>query len=119
MKVLKQCIGVDVSKDSLPCCAGYPDQNRRERFFKTQPFENSLSGFKELCKWVKNLQGSCDDIWYIMEATGVYYENPAYWLLEKGQNVSVLLPSKVNHYARTLEVKTKTGEECVKHQPGL
>lgn len=45
----------------------------------------------------------------IMEATGVRHENLAYWLFEKEQNASVLLPSKVNHYAKTLEIKTKTG----------
>ena len=45
----------------------------------------------------------------IIKATGEHYENLAYGLFEKEQNVSVLLPSKVNHYAKTLEIKTKTG----------
>jgi len=43
-----------------------------------------------------------------MEATGVYYENLAYWLEEHGFNVSVELANKVKHYARSLSVKTKT-----------
>tara|TARA_R110002049_G_C9074605_1_gene555165 strand:+ start:271 stop:1275 length:1005 start_codon:yes stop_codon:yes gene_type:complete len=107
MKVIKQSIGIDVSKDSLACCIGYFDQDRNEIFTKVQSFRNDLDGFKALLKWVKSHE-PCNDIWYTMEATGVYYENLAYWLLENDLNVSVLLPSKVNHYSKTLEIKTKT-----------
>lgn len=108
MKVLKQSIGVDVSKDTLSCCLGYLDQDRNEFYSKSRIFENSSTGFTQLQKWIKSQPMSCDEIWYVMEATGVYYEHLAYWLLEKGLNVSVLLPNKVNHYAKTLEIKTKT-----------
>jgi transposase len=107
MKVLKQSVGIDVSKDSLSCCFGFKDLSDGEHFTKTKLFDNSPSGFQELTKWVKN-QGYSGDIWYVMEATGVYYENLAYCLLDKGFNVSVMLPNKVNHYSKTLELKTKT-----------
>jgi transposase len=43
-----------------------------------------------------------------MEATGVYYENLAYFLLEKEEHVSVLLPNKSKSFARSLDIKTKT-----------
>ena len=107
MNVLKESIGIDVSKDSLSCCFGYVDQNQNEYFTKSRSFGNSSKGFKDLHKWIKS-QEPCDDIWYIMEATGVYHENLAYWLLAKELNVSVLLANKVHHFAKTLELKTKT-----------
>jgi transposase len=108
MKVLKQSIGIDVSKDTLACCIGCIDDNNEERFSKSRSFKNSPCGFKELQRWIKKLGHSGRDTWYIMEATGVYYEVLAYWLLERGYNVSVLLPSKVSYYTKTLEIKTKT-----------
>lgn len=49
VKVLRQCLGIDVSKNSLSSGPGYPDQNRRERFFKTQSFGNSgLRTYRDL-----------------------------------------------------------------------
>lgn len=107
MKVLKQSIGVDVSKDTFACCFGYKDDSGSEHFSKSKSFDNSPEGYREFANWVKEQDYSADT-WYVMEATGVYYENLAYWLLEQEFNVSVMIPSKVNHYAKTLELKTKT-----------
>jgi len=107
MKVLKQSIGIDVSKDTFSCCFGCKDDSSNEHFSKPKSFENSPDGFDEFMNWV-NEQSCSIETWYVMEATGVYYENLAYWLLEQGLSVSVIIPSKVNHYAKTLEIKTKT-----------
>ena len=43
-----------------------------------------------------------------MEATGVYYENLAYWLDGKGERISVLLANKAKYFAKSLNIKTKT-----------
>ena len=43
-----------------------------------------------------------------MEATGNHYENLAHHLFGLRVQVSVVLPNKVNHYAKSLNVKTKT-----------
>jgi transposase len=59
-----------------------------------------------LLQWVTPAKG--DDVVFVMEATGVYYENLAYWLDSKGEKLSVLLPNKVKHYAKSLNLKTKT-----------
>jgi len=107
MKVLKQSIGVDVSKDTFACCFGYKEDGGSEHFSKSKSFENTQTGFQEFKNWVDE-QSLTADTWYVMEATGVYYENLAYWLFEQDLNVSVIIPSKVNHYAKTLELKTKT-----------
>lgn len=107
MKVFRQSVGIDVSKDSLSCCIGSCDINQSEHYSKSKSFPNTETGFKSLLKWA-NEKSIIEDLWFIMEATGVYYENLAYWLLEKNKRVSVFLPSKVNHYTKTLEIKTKT-----------
>jgi transposase len=53
---------------------------------------------------------------YVMEATGVYHEAFAYFLDDKAQEVSIILPNKISNYVRTLEVKTvtdKTAAEAI------
>lgn len=106
MKTFKHSIGIDVSKDTLVCCNGSFDQNQEIILSKPKTFPNNPDGFKQLLSW-----GSSDkntEVIFIMEATGVYYENLAYWLDHHNQKLCVLLPNKVKHFAKSLNVKTKT-----------
>ena len=46
----------------------------------------------------------------------MYHESLAYFLEEKGYEVSIVLPNKISNYFRTLEVKTitdKTASEAI------
>lgn len=106
MKSLKLCIGIDVSKDTLVCCKGSLDPENRINFSKPRSFSNDHEGFAQLLSWIK--EESCPEIRFVMEATGVYYENLAYWLDSRGSQLSVLLPGKIKHYAKSLNIKTKT-----------
>lgn len=107
MKIAKQCIGIDVSKDSLDCCIGSMDFDQNQHFSKSKKFSNTEEGFNELLKWVK-VEDKLVEVFFVIEATGVYYENLAYWLIHHDQKLSVLLPNKVKHYAKSLNIKTKT-----------
>ena len=46
----------------------------------------------------------------MVEAAGVYYEELAYFLADNQQLLSVLLPNKVKHFARSTELKSKTDQ---------
>lgn len=46
----------------------------------------------------------------MVEATGVYYEELAYFLANKQQLLSVVLPNKVKPFARSTELKSKTDQ---------
>jgi transposase len=51
-----------------------------------------------------------------MEATGVYHESLAYFLYDQECSLTIVLPSKISNYARTLDVKTvtdKTASEAI------
>jgi len=51
----------------------------------------------------------CDiPVWFVVEATGVYYENLAYFLAENNYSVAVILPNKTKNFFKTLENKSKT-----------
>ncbi len=107
MKIIKQCIGIDVSKDSLDCCIGSIDSDQHQSFSKSKKFSNTDEGFNELLKWVKT-EDKLIEVVFVMEATGVYYENLAYWLNHHNQKLCVLLPNKVKYFAKSLNLKTKT-----------
>jgi transposase len=105
MRTIKQSIGIDVSKDSLVCCIGTLEDDQ-QKFVKPKSFPNTLEGFNSLSDWI----GSTTDkgVVFVMEATGVYYENLAYWLDSHDELVSVVLPNKIKHYVKSLNIKTKT-----------
>jgi transposase len=110
MKKVKQVVGIDVSKDTLAVCYGSSTEGQRTNYSKSFTFKNDLIGFIKLYEWVEEFRDKHLDLSYVMEATGVYYENLAYFLTEKSQIVHVLLPNKAKHFAKSLDIKSKTDE---------
>lgn len=106
MKMFQNSIGVDVSKNSLVCCRAHISGDGAISFSKTKSFANNPSGFRELQVWADD-KGDGETV-FVMEATGVYYENLAYWLNGENRQVCVLLPGRVKFYAKSHNVKTKT-----------
>ncbi len=107
MSLLKQSIALDVSKDQLDACFSVIDTTQRVKVKATRKFANTPSGFKELTEWVKKNTNSAIPIVYIMEATGVYYEQIAWYLFAHKQSVSVVLPNKARQYSKSLGLKSK------------
>lgn len=105
--VVKQCVGIDVSKDTIDCCIGSINSDQQMKFSKSKKFENNHKGFDDLLSWVQDQRKSAN-LDFVMEATGVYYENLAYFLDSENMKLSVLLPNMVKYYAKSINVKTKT-----------
>ncbi|MFC7349011.1 IS110 family transposase [Chryseobacterium zhengzhouense] len=103
----KQCVGIDISKDYLDCCIGWIDSEQNHKLQKNKRFSNNEIGFKALLHWVSDLCIT-ENLVYVMEATGVYYEHLIYYLTENNCKASVLLPNMVKHYVKSLNIKTKT-----------
>ena len=109
MDIIKQTIGLDISKDNFVVRHGAININQEIVISKDETFTNTQKGFNKFITWInKNKLDDSIPLWFIMEATGVYYENLAYYLSEKGFNLCVLLPNKAKNYAKTLENKSKT-----------
>jgi transposase len=118
MKYIKKVIGVDISKDSFVIRFGTLEFNQQQKISKAFKFKNNKAGFNQLLKTINKInyfsseEQTLEDIpvWFVMEATGVYYENLAYFLTENKFSISVILPNKIKHFAKTLEIKSKTDE---------
>lgn len=109
MNIIKHIIGIDVSKDSLSVAYGSLDFSQSVRTTSAKVFTNTAAGFKRLLVWAnKQKQDKTLPLSFLMEATGVYYENLAYYLTDHGCSVIVVLPNKAKYFARSLEIKSKT-----------
>lgn len=108
MKTIKQVIGIDISKDTFHVCFGSIDENQSIKVLKQTSFTNNEKGFKQLLNWKQKLTNPLIPLWHVMEATGVYYENLAYFLKDQNEHLAVLLPNKSKNFAKSLDIKTKT-----------
>jgi transposase len=106
--ITRQSVGIDIAKLSFTACICRSYNDSRIDLSEVLKFENSKQGFNQLLKWVRKQVTLEPQISFVMEATGIYYEPLAYHLVKLHQPVSVVLPNKVKHYAKSLNIKSKT-----------
>lgn len=106
--ICKNAVGIDVSKDTLEVCPGNKTYSDAINFRPSRCFSNASEGFESLLSWARKHTGQDNPVWFVMEATGVYYEQLAYFLHQAGEKVCVLVASRAAHYAKSLPIKSKT-----------
>jgi len=115
-KIVKQVVGIDVGQQELVVSAGSMSEDWVPNVLGYKTFANNAKGFDGLLKWINQLTNNTVPVRFVMEATGVYHESLAYFLSERGHEISIILPSKISNYQRTLSTKTitdKTSSECI------
>lgn len=105
--IIKQSIGIDCSKDSFHATMCSISISQEVFFTEVHRYPNNRAGFNQLLKWVRKNREKEVPIFFIMEATGVYYEQLAHHLHKTKQSVIVVLPNKVKNYIKSLNIKTK------------
>lgn len=111
-KVVKQVAGIDVAQKELVVTLGRMLDDFSIELFCYKVFKNNDSGVKLLVDWVNKLTDYEVPVRYVMEATGVYHQKLAYYLVDNGCEISIVLPNKISNYIRTLELKTITDKSC-------
>lgn len=104
----KIIIGIDISMDDFHACIKVRTVDGAIKIKGTHSFENTDKSFEELLGWSLKQNKDNSPVVFVMEATGVYYENLAYFLYASGQKVCVVLANKVKSYIKSLNIKTKT-----------
>ena len=108
VKIIKQNVGIDISKDDFKVCFYHLDTNGR-RFIKgSRTFKNILAGFVDFMKWVEKKRKTDIEVRVTLEATGVYYENVVHFLNDNDYYVSVVLSNQSKAYSKSLNLKSKT-----------
>lgn len=106
-QLFKQCVGIDIAKQTFTACISQYYISGELRQSDVAEFENDKTGFNQLVKWSRKLLFAQTPAMFLMEATGVYYEQLAYHLHRLDFQVSVVLPNKSKHYAMSLNIKSK------------
>ena len=102
-------IGIDVSKNKLDIAWLKATDNLK---FKTKVFKNDYGDYAALINWlIANITDDLSNIHITVEATGVYHENIAYYLFDKGLNVSIINPAYIKSYAASLGSRNKTDKK--------
>jgi len=109
MNILKQTVGIDISFKKFDARFGTINTHQEVCLSASKSFKNSLAGFKLFLRWLKkHILVDNIPLVFVMEATGVYYEQLAHFLHCHGYQVAVVLPNKIRNYAKSLESKSKT-----------
>jgi transposase len=108
MKTLKYAIGIDIAKNDFKACLSVIFENQQVKIKATRTFDNTQKGFQALLDWtIKNQKESNVPLYFLMEATGIYHENLAWYLHNKSCNVIVVLANTAKRYLQSLGIKSK------------
>lgn len=104
---LKYSVGLDVSSKKINACMSCIDEKQKVIVKSSTVISNNKKGFKILQDWVLKHVKENVAVVVCMEATGIYHENCAYYLFEKGFSVSIILPNKAKKYLEAIGLKSK------------
>ncbi|QQS30964.1 MAG: IS110 family transposase [Sphingobacteriales bacterium] len=106
----KEVIGIDVSSKSHSVRIGYKlPIEETVHIGEEKTFANDDQGHEALLAYVtKFTHPDCTNRVFVMEATGIYHEDLAYYLDKSGAFVTVVLPSRAMAYKKSENVLSKT-----------
>ena len=104
---LKYSVGLDVSSKKINACISIIDEKQKVTVKSSTVILNTKKGFEDLKHWIVKHQKEKLPLVICMEATGIYHENCAYYLFDKGFSVSIILPNKAKKYLEAIGLKTK------------
>lgn len=108
---LKQNTGLDISKDEFDATIVAMDKKLNVKKLGSRKFSNNPNGWDEFFKWEGKKSVIDNNRNITMEATGVYYENLAYYLHEKDVfSLHVVLPNLSKKFTQSLGQKSKTDQ---------
>ena len=107
-EVTKQTVGIDIGMESFYACYKVQYANNSVVIKGIKSFANDTSGMADFFTWTEKRNRNPEiSLIFVMEATGVYYEELAYFLHYKKQKVSVQLAQKIKYFAKSCNLKTK------------
>lgn len=116
-------LGIDIAKHKFDVCLRLDPQHQGTRHFAT--FDNSPQGFRALLRWIAQHSPTC--VHACLEATSRYGDVLALCLHQHGQQVSIVNPRRIRHYADSRLIRTQNdridagliADFCASEQPRL
>lgn len=107
MEFLKYGLGIDMAMEKFDVCISIIDKQQHVMIRAQCSFINNKKGFESFIVWVSKNTKLAVPVVYLIEATGIYYEQLAWFLHNKNCSVSVVLPNKAKKYKEALGLKSK------------
>ena len=104
---LKYSVGLDVSSKKIDASISVIDERQKVVVKSSTQITNTKKGFENLEHWILKHKKEEIPVVVCMEATGIYHENCAYYLYEKGFDTSIILPNKAKKYLEAIGLKSK------------
>ncbi len=98
----KIILGIDISKAKFDAALLLEDK------CKNKKFDNKPSGFIELIGWLNMKGATVKNLHVCMEATGIYNEALATYLVDAGYTVSVVNPAQIKGFSQSELIRNKT-----------
>ena len=83
LKVIKQNVGVDISKDDFKVCFFQLDSTGKKFIKGTRTFKNTLAGYVAFMEWIEKKRTGELVVCITVEATGIYHENLVHFMNAK------------------------------------
>lgn len=103
----KYSIGIDISKNDFKACFVMFSSDQSIKVKGSRTFTNTLKGFESFFNWSAKNQKEKKPLIFVMEATGSYHEQLAWFLYKKKQQLSIVLPNRAKSYMASLGYKSK------------
>jgi transposase len=108
LQLIRQSVGIDVAMNDFKVCYGYMTNKMEQEMVAESTFNNTAQGMEDLLVWLTDYIDGADNLYFVMEATGVYHEQLCHYLSNQGLNVSVMPSGRVKKYAQSLKQRSKT-----------
>lgn len=104
---IKYCIGIDMSKKDFKACFVVINDNQELKVKASRTFANTNHGWEQFKEWYEKHQNETLPVIFVVEATGSYHEQLAWFLHKDKQALSIVLPNRAKAYMISLGVKSK------------
>ncbi|WKK84074.2 IS110 family transposase [Marivirga arenosa] len=108
LQLIRQSVGIDIAMNDFKVCYGYMTTKMDQELVAESSFENTVRGMEGFLAWLADFVHSAENLYFVMEATGVYHERLCHYLNNQGLNVSVMPSGRVKKYAQSLKQRSKT-----------
>lgn len=103
MATLRYFVGLDIAAETFTAAIGTTPW---KLLVKANQFDNSPDGFQQLCQWLRQHDCTPEQTVLCMEATGVYGEGLAYYLVAQTYQLAIEPPLKVKRAFKPSGPKT-------------
>jgi transposase len=90
LQLIRQSVGIDIAMNDFKVCYGYMTNKMEQEMIAESTFENTIKGMQGLLLWLSDYILIDEQLYFVMEATGVYHEQLCHYLSDQALNVSVM-----------------------------